>query len=131
MIDWKICKLSEISDIITEKTEINNASKENYISTENMISNFGGVIQSSSLPNTKYINCFCKNDILFSNIRTYFKKVWFSNFSGTVSPDVLVFRAKNCYSKYLYYSLCSPVFTEYSLLTSKGAKCHVEIRMLC
>lgn len=121
-LPWKECKLGEVVAIISERTSINDASLENYISTENMISNFGGVQIADKLPVANTINSFQKEDVLFSNIRTYFKKVWCSTFSGTVSPDVLVFRANGCDKKFLYYQMCNPEFTEYTVLTSRGAK---------
>lgn len=120
---WKEVQLGDISDIISTKTPIENATLENYISTENMINDFGGVQNAEKLPTTNTVNAFVENDILFSNIRTYFKKVWHAKFDGTVSQDVLTFRAKeNIISKFLYYILCNPEFTEYTVLTSKGAK---------
>lgn len=124
MSEWKEYKLGEIAEIISEKISISNATEDNYVSTENMVNDFGGVVKAKKLPAVSSINSFFQNDILFSNIRTYFKKVWLAKFKGTVSPDVLVFRAieKKCISKYLYYLLCNPGFTEYSVLTSKGAK---------
>lgn len=121
--NWNEVKLGDISDIISKKTPIENATLENYISTENMINDFGGVQNAEKLPTTNTVNAFVENDILFSNIRTYFKKVWHAKFDGTVSQDVLTFRAKeNIISKFLYYTLCNPEFTEYTVLTSKGAK---------
>jgi type I restriction enzyme S subunit len=88
-----------------------------------MINDFGGVQNAEKLPTTNTVNSFFKDDILFSNIRTYFKKVWYAKFDGTVSQDVLTFRAKdNIIPKYLYYTLFNPEFTEYTVLTSKGAK---------
>ena len=121
--NWNSDKLGDIIDIISKKTPIENATLENYISTENMINDFGGVQNAEKLPTTNTVNAFVENDILFSNIRTYFKKVWHAKFDGTVSQDVLTFRAKeNIISKFLYYILCNPEFTEYTVLTSKGAK---------
>jgi type I restriction enzyme S subunit len=124
MSEWKEYRLGEIANIISESVDISYATEDNYISTENMINDFGGVVKAKKTPVASSINSFIQNDILFSNIRTYFKKVWLSKFNGTVSPDVLVFRSieKKCISEYLYYSLCNPDFTEYSVLTSKGAK---------
>jgi len=116
-------KLKEICNLITVKTAIENASIDNYISTENMLPNFCGISLAEKIPTTPSVNTFKLGDVLFSNIRTYFKKVWFALFGGTVSQDVLVFRANNyCDNKFLYYLLCEPSFTEYSVLTSKGAK---------
>lgn len=124
MSEWKEYRLGEIANIVSERVSISVANLSNYISTENMINNFGGITRAEKLPDVSTINSFKKNDILFSNIRTYFKKVWFSKFEGTVSPDVLVFRViqSECLDKFLFYSLCNPEFTEFSVLTSKGAK---------
>lgn len=123
MNEWKKIKIKDICSLITEKTKIKNSNLDNYISTENMLFNFGGIIPATKIPTTPLVNIFKMNDILFSNIRTYFKKVWYALFDGTVSQDVLVFRAnRNCDNKFLYYLLCEPSFTEYTVLTSKGAK---------
>lgn len=120
---WKEYKLGEVCEIISNKTSIQNATLQNYISTENMVSNFGGVKLAEKLPTTSTVNAFIQKDILFSNIRTYFKKVWFAKFSGTHSQDVLNFRANETVDeKFLFYQLCTPDFTDYTVLTSKGAK---------
>lgn len=125
MSEWTQTNLGLVTDIISVKVDIKNATLENYVSTDNMLMNFGGVINAEKLPNIAKVNSFKKDDILFSNIRTYFKKVWRCSFSGTVSPDVLVFRPKDdrlIDNRYLYYLLCNPEFTDYSVLTSRGAK---------
>jgi len=124
MSEWKEYKLGDIAEVVSDRVSISKATLDNYISTENMINDFGGVMKAEKLPIATSVNSFNQNDILFSNIRTYFKKVWLSKFNGTVSPDVLVFKAREnkCISAHLYYSLCNPDFTEYSVLTSKGAK---------
>jgi len=116
--------LNEVAKIVSKKAPISEAKLDNYISTENMIPLFGGIHKAEKLPESTSVNTFQSGDILFSNIRTYFKKVWFSNFNGTVSPDVIVFRANEniCLNKYLYYSLCNSDFIELTIHTSKGAK---------
>lgn len=122
MTEWKEVKLGRVIEFVSNRIPIDKATLETYISTANMLPDFGGVITAENLPTSSTINTFNEGDILFSNIRTYFKKVWYSKFSGTVSPDVLVFRAKDIDSSFLYYILCNPDFTEYTVLTSKGAK---------
>lgn len=83
-----------------------------------------GVTISSGIPDVNKFNSFEIGDTLFSNIRTYFKKVWFATFYGGVSPDVLVFRTthEKLTSEYLHLILSSDDFINYSHLTSKGAK---------
>jgi len=124
MTEWRENTLGDIAEIISERVGIEDVTIDSYISTDNMVNNYGGVVKAVKIPSTTSANCFRANDILFSNIRTYFKKVWLSQYNGTVSPDVLVFRANpdKCGSYFLYYLLCNPDFTEYSVLTSKGAK---------
>ncbi|MFU0780188.1 MAG: restriction endonuclease subunit S [Citrobacter braakii] len=83
-----------------------------------------GITISSGIPDVNKFNSFEIGDTLFSNIRTYFKKVWFATFYGGVSPDVLVFRAthEKLTNEYLHLILSSDDFINYSHLTSKGAK---------
>ncbi|HDR1644327.1 TPA: restriction endonuclease subunit S, partial [Pasteurella multocida] len=95
MSSWKIVKLVEIVDVISEKIDVQSLNPSKYISTENMLPNKCGIEISSSLPNVTKVNKFCNSDTLFSNIRTYFKKVWQAEFSGGASPDVLIFRTKD------------------------------------
>lgn len=125
MKEWQEVSLGSVANIISQKTAITNATLDNYISTDNMLPYFGGIRKAEKLPNLSTINCFSAGDILFSNIRTYFKKVWYSTFDGTVSADVLVFRTISSSvmdNMFLYLLLCSPEFTEFTVLTSKGAK---------
>ena len=66
---------------------------------------------------------FKKNDVLVSNIRPYFKKIWFALSDGGCSNDVLVFRAKEGISPdYLHYILADNAFFDYTMKTSKGTK---------
>lgn len=116
-------KISEISTIILEKINGSSLTKENYISTENMLPNFGGVTYASSIPSGN-VSHFNKDDILISNIRPYFKKIWFSNKSGGCSNDVIILRAdsKIVFPKYLFYALNNDEFINYYVSSCKGTK---------
>lgn len=121
---WETIKLGEIVEYGKEKINIDLINHTNYISTENMIENFGGITLASSLPSQKTTSRFQKYDVLFSNIRTYFKKVWLAQFDGGCSNDVLVIRPKNnrLDNRYLYYILTSESLTAHSVQTAKGTK---------
>ena len=96
---------------------------ETYVTTENMLPNRGGVIQTEVLPDSKTVSKYLPNDILLSNIRPYFKKIWFSNREGGCSNDVLVIKAKtNVIPQFLYYVLSDNNFFNYDNVTSKGTK---------
>lgn len=123
-MSFKSYILDDVIDIISNKIDSKNLVLEKYISTENMLPDRGGVGLANSLPTGK-VNHYQLEDTLFSNIRTYFKKVWFASFEGGASPDVLVFRTKGLDildPKFLYYLISDQKFIDYSDQTSKGAK---------
>lgn len=116
-------KLSDICEYAKGKVDVQSLNNETYISTENMMPNKGGITIAASLPTIAQTQAFLKGDILVSNIRPYFKKIWFATFDGGCSNDVLVFRAKEATSKrFLHYVLADDMFFEYSMATSKGTK---------
>ena len=115
-------KIKLVSELVSEKIQSNKLSIFNYISTENLLPNFGGVIPSSKVPDLK-CSRFRKYDILLSNIRPYFKKVWFANFDGGCSNDVLVIRPKTAVlPRFLYYSLANDKFINFYNSSCKGTK---------
>lgn len=123
MTKWQEVKLEDVCFYVSQKMDTQPLSIYNYISTENMLPNKSGITNASSLPNIPITPSFKKDDILVSNIRPYFKKIWLAQFAGGCSNDVLVFRAnKNIDSKFLYYILSDDRFFEYSTQTSKGTK---------
>ena len=116
-------KLSDICYFGKEKIAVDTLNEENYISTENMLPNKGGIVKASSLPTIAQVNSFGVGDVLVSNIRPYFKKVWHAEFEGGCSNDVLVFKTEEGIDSYfLYYVLANDDFFAYSMATSKGTK---------
>lgn len=117
------CELSLICGYVNETIATSELSKFNYISTENMLPNKNGIEPASSLPNQKVVKAFKKGDILISNIRPYFKKIWLAEYNGGCSNDVLVIRAKKGTNKeFLYYLLSENKFFDYVTASSKGTK---------
>ena len=115
--------LSDICDYAKGKINVSVLDEDTYISTENMMPNKGRITGSSSLPTVAQTQSFSAGDVLVSNIRPYFKKIWFAEFDGGCSNDVLVFRTKEGVSKrFLYYVLADDTFFNYSMATSKGTK---------
>ena len=116
-------KLSDICFYAKGKVNVSGLTDADYISTENMLPNKGGITTASSLPSTIQTQAYKKDDVLVSNIRPYFKKIWFADFDGGCSNDVLVFRAKEgTDARFLYYVLADDAFFDYSTATSKGTK---------
>lgn len=119
-------KLKDVVCIITDKKSSSLIDVNNYVSTENILPNREGIrFPAKSLPRISKILSYQKNDVLVSNIRPYFKKIWFSDRDGVRSNDVLAFRTKNSnilLQKYLYLLLQSDKFFDYVTLTAKGTK---------
>lgn len=116
-------KLSDICEYAKGKIKVSALDENTYISTENMLPNKGGITKAASLPTQEQTQAFMKNDVLVSNIRPYFKKIWYATFDGGCSNDVLVFRAKGgVSSRFLHYVLADDTFFDYSMATSKGTK---------
>ncbi len=116
-------KLSDICEYAKGKIKMLMLDEGTYISTENMLPNKGGITQATSLPAQDQTQAFMRGDVLVSNIRPYFKKIWYATFDGGCSNDVLVFRAKKgVNSRFLHYVLADNKFFNYSMATSKGTK---------
>lgn len=99
-----------------------NAKCEEYISTESMVANRGGITPASSAPSDGKAKRYRKDDVLVSNIRPYFKKIWHASHDGACSNDVLVFEATKCDPSYLFWVLSSDAFFDYMMKTAKGTK---------
>ena len=120
---WRMGTLGEVCGYVHEKIAIDILSNKTYISTENMLKERGGIIECESLPEDCNVTAFEQNDILISNIRPYFKKIWRATFSGGCSNDVLCFRAKDDFnSLILYYTIERDSFFEYVVAGCNGAK---------
>lgn len=117
------CKLSDICSFRKGKISVDGLNRSTYISTENMLPNKCGIIEASSLPTVQLTQEYKRGDVLVSNIRPYFKKIWKAKHDGGCSNDVLVFAANSNTDKdFLYYILASDDFFAYSMATSKGTK---------
>lgn len=115
-------ELQEICSYVKTKVETSNYSIEDYISTENMLPEKGGITVASSFPSGK-VTEFQENDILLSNIRPYFKKIWKADRRGCCSNDVLCIRANNNVdTEFLYYLLSQNLFFAYVMSGANGSK---------
>lgn len=123
--NWTEERFGSLVRFVSDKSQAKDTSIATYVSTENMVADFGGISPAAAIPPTGSVTNFKVGDTLFSNIRTYFKKVWQARFDGRCSNDVLVLRPINeemLTSDYLHQICRWKKFTELSIRTSKGAK---------
>jgi type I restriction enzyme, S subunit len=120
---WRIGTVSDLSTYSSNRVSIDELNLHNYVSTENMLPGKKGIIEAKGIPDVTTATGFEIGNILISNIRPYFKKIWLVNSEGGCSNDVLCFVPKeNIPSLYLYQILETDAFFEYVMAGSKGTK---------
>lgn len=120
---WAFKSLADIAQFASGKTEVSSLTEDLYISTENMLENRAGITRASSLPSVATVPSFKAGQILVSNIRPYFKKLWMARFDGGRSPDVLAFEPTEYqWAEFAYNLMYQDAFFEFMTRTAKGAK---------
>ena len=115
--------LAEICNYVTDKVTFSELDTDNYISTENILPNKQGVSSFGITVPSDRVTPFKAEDVLVSNIRPYFKKMWFATTSGGCNADVLCFRALNEQYTYLLKSvLYQDAFFDFVMSGAKGTK---------
>ena len=120
---WGFRSVADVAEFGRGKVDVSILNEDTYISTENMLENRGGVSRATSLPSVATVPSFKTGQILVSNIRPYFKKIWMAHFDGGRSPDVLAFEPIVPQStEFLYNLMYQDAFFEFMTRTAKGAK---------
>lgn len=115
--------LSDVAEYVNEKISMADFDNSQYISTDSMLKNRCGITSPESIPTSGKVSRYQPKDILVSNIRPYFKKIWYADRIGGCSNDVIVFRAKsNIDSLFLYYVLSDDCFFEHMMTGANGTK---------
>jgi type I restriction enzyme S subunit len=115
--------LAAVADLVSERISVEQITSAQYVSTENLLPDFGGMNPAIKLPSISSVTSFRPNDVLVSNIRPYLRKVWQANICGGASNDVLVVRpAERVGADYLAAILRSDLFIDYVMRGAKGVK---------
>ena len=115
--------LSEICKYVTDKSAFYDIGSHVYVSTENILPDKQGVASFGTTDSSERVTYFQAEDVLVSNIRPYFKKMWFATASGGCNADVLCFRALDKKYAYLLKSIMfQDGFFDYVM---SGARCNV------
>ena len=120
---WRMGRLGEVAQYVDKKISLADIEESVFIATENMLKDKQGIVMSTNKPDEGRGTHFQIDDILVSNIRPYFKKIWRASFCGASSNDVLCFRAKDIFNaSMLYYTLEKDAFFDYVMAGSNGVK---------
>ena len=114
--DWEEKTLGDICMYERQHSE-----GANFVGTENMLKDFGGVTFDNSNADGSG-TLYHPGDTLTSNIRPYLKKAWLADRKGTCSTDVLVFHPTSVEPGYLYWLIASDAFVRYVMSAAKGSK---------
>lgn len=120
--EWESVLLEDVAEFQKKRISSDLLNNSNYISTENILQNFGGVQNSISIPANTNVIEYQRGDVLLSNIRPYLKKVWLSDRHGGCSADVFVLRGNQCERRFLYYVIASDRFINFVMSGAKGVK---------
>ena len=121
--EWEKCTLEDVMNFSTTRVNSSELNEDNYVSTENMLQDYQGVMEAKSVPEDVNVISFSCGDILISNIRPYLKKVWKATFNGGCSSDVFVLKANNnIESDYLHYVIANDKFINFVMSGAKGVK---------
>ena len=117
-------ELKEVAHYVSDKIDVSSLKTEEYITTDNMLPNRRGVVDCESLPQAKRVTRYEPGDILVSNIRPYFKKIWYADRISGCSNDVIVFRTNDeiWNKKFLYYVLSQDSFFDFMMAGANGTK---------
>ena len=121
--EWDSDCLGQVADFVNEKIPVERVKLENYVSTENILPDYGGIARASKLPATGSVTRYRPDDTLVSNIRPYLKKVWVADKGGGASNDVIIIRAKQrLLPQYFSCLLKNDAFIDYVMTGAKGVK---------
>jgi type I restriction enzyme S subunit len=120
---WEACQLKELADFVGDRISVSELNRADYVSTENLLSDFGGFSFPSSFPAGGSVVRYRVNDILAANIRPYLKKIWLADRNGGASNDVIVIRTQSSIDhQYLSHVLKNDRFIAYVMSGAKGLK---------
>ena len=121
--EWEKCKLGDVMNFSTTRVNSSELNEDNYVSTENMLPDYQGIVDAKSVPEDVNVISFSCGDTLISNIRPYLKKVWKATYNGGCSSDVFVLKANdNIESDYLHYVIANDKFINFVMSGAKGVK---------
>ena len=121
--EWEKCTLEDVMNFSTTRVNSSELNEDNYVSTENMLQDYQGIVDAKSVPEDVNVISFSCGDILISNIRPYLKKVWKATYNGGCSSDVFVLKANdNIESDYLHYIIANDKFINFVMSGAKGVK---------
>ena len=120
---WEACPLRELAEFVGDRVSVSELNRADYVSTENLLPDFGGFSLPSSFPAGGSVVRYRVNDILAANIRPYLKKIWLADRNGGASNDVIVIRAQSSIDhQYLSHVLQNDRFIAYVMSGAKGLK---------
>lgn len=121
---WPMVRLGDVCDEIKDRIQSSKISVGEYVTTDNMVKNCGGIVLAEYVPSDIGLVEYHKGDVLIANIRPYLKKIWLADHDGGCSSDVVVFRSNTdgLSSEYLYSVLSQDAYFEYVMQKPRGTK---------
>lgn len=120
---WQHATIQGTAPLVNERVPVEQIQLTDYVSTENLLPDFGGVSPATRLPPTGSATRYQPDDILLANIRPYLRKAWRSNRFGGASNDVIVMRpSRGVDPRFFEHVVKNDAFIAYVMKTAKGVK---------
>lgn len=124
---WEVKKLGEVTHYSSSRVSASSLNPSNYVGVDNLLKDKQGKIDASFYPTDGNVTAYREGDTLLGNIRPYLKKIWFANYDGGASGDVLVIQVNDeikpqIHQFFIFYTLSLDTFFDFDMLHSKGAK---------
>lgn len=120
---WQQATIQGTAPLVNERVPVEQIQLTDYVSTENLLPDFGGVSPATRLPPTGSATRYQPDDILLANIRPYLRKAWRSNRFGGASNDVIVMRpSRGVDPRFFEHVVKNDAFIAYVMKTAKGVK---------
>lgn len=103
-----------LNEVAKFRRELVNNIPENmkYIGLENIVSNSGEYVETTTKESISSAFVFKKGDVLFPKLRPYLNKVFYADFDGVCSTEFHVFEAQKCDPYFLFSFLTRSIVVE-------------------
>ena len=119
---WMFDRFKDVAALRNERTD--EASEvADYLELEDLEAGTGRILnRRNTMDVVSDVTVFKKGDVLFGKLRPYLEKYYVAEFDGKCTGEILAFKPERIESRFLFYCLASPWFTERCNMLAYGAK---------
>src|SRR2546422_11587618 len=99
---WRFDRFKDVVMLRTEKTDEASA-EEDYLELEDLESGTGRILsRRNTLEVESAVTLFKQGDVLFGKLRPYLEKIYFAEFDGKCTGEILAFKPERIKGRFLF-----------------------------